>query len=121
MASTRSASAMARSRVSMTSQGLRRSDSEITAKSPPNGAPAPAATACAAVTPGSTLIGPCAYPGSSAASYTADALPRECQVQRVAGPVRLDGVPGCVPLQAFSLRHPVHVWRVADDVVDLRK
>ena len=44
--------------------------------------------------------------------------PREGQVQREPGPVHLDGVAGSVPLQTFSLRHPVHVGRVADHVVD---
>ena len=75
-----------------------------------------------------------AYAGSSAASKTADAIPKtpasppettatrspaQRQVEREPGAVELDGVAGRVPGQAGALRHPVDVRRVADDVVDL--
>ena len=60
----------------MTDHGLSRSDSETTAKSPPMGAPARAATAWTALSPGSTRIGTAANAGSSATSNTAEAMPK---------------------------------------------
>ncbi len=59
---TKSASAAARMRLSIVSQGVSRSDSEIAQKSWPSGAPARAAAACMAEMPGATTISARAAP-----------------------------------------------------------
>ena len=69
----KSPSAAQRSRVSITFQSVSRSDSEITQKSCPSGAPSSAAPDTAAVTPGITTISTPGY--SSLSSSTGLAMP----------------------------------------------